>query len=315
MYDEIDYVYEVYKEKSFSQAAKNLFVSQPALSSAIKKVETRLGIVIFDRSSQPIALTEEGKVYIEAVERIRMIRKGLEEQLCDMSKLKTGHITVSGENYISSFIYPKIIIEFMNKYSGIDIEMVESNSHDLQNLLLSESVDLLIDYKFDPELYQSYPLADEHILLCVPHGAPINDKFAEYQLTAKDVKNGKHLKKSCKSLDLSEFADETFIILKKGNYSHRHSMELCAEAGFTPKVKIYPDQMITSYNMSRAGMGISLIPDLLVKSAAESGKCVFYKLSNENSLRKLCLGFKKNHYMSRAVEAFINTALEVYKTE
>ena len=313
MYDEIDYVYEVYKEKSFSAAAKNLFVSQPALSSAIKKIETKLGIAIFDRSSQPIALTEEGKVYVEAIERIRSIKNGLETRLSDMSKLKTGHITVSGENYISSFIYPKIIIEFMERYGGIDIEMVESNSHDLQNQLLAENVDLLIDYKFDPTLYDSYPLTEEHIILCVPKKLAINEDLKEFQLTARDIKNGKHLKSNCGGVHLKDFADEMFVILKKGNYSHRHSMELCAEAGFTPKVKIYPDQMITSYNMSRAGMGISLIPDLLIYASPESGKCVYYKLLDASSLRQLCIGFKKNRYMSRAVEAFIKTALEVYK--
>ncbi len=313
MYDEIDYVYEVYKEKSFSAAAKNLYVSQPALSSAIKKIEARFGITIFDRSSQPITLTDEGKVYIEAIERIRAIKNGLETHLADISKLKTGHITVSGENYISSFIYPKIIIEFMQRYGGIDIEMVESNSHDLQNRLLGEEADLLIDYNFDPQLYETYPITTEHVLLCVPKKLEINERLKDYMMTARDIKNGKHLKAECKPVDLKELENETFVILKKGNYSHKHSMELCEEAGFTPKVKIYPDQLITSYNMSRAGMGISMIPDLLVYSSPETGRCVYYKLTSAKSLRTLSLGFKKNRYMSRAVEAFIKTALEVYK--
>ncbi len=312
MYDEIDYVYAVYKEKSFSGAAKKLFVSQPALSSSIKKTETKLGITIFDRGSQPIALTDEGRVYIEAAEKILAIKNGLTEKLNDMSELKTGKITVSGENYISSFIYPKIIIEFKNKYEGIDIEMVESNSHDLQNKLFDESVDLLIDYQFDTELYESHPLTNEHIILCVPNKLSINERLVDYRLTAKDIKSGRHLKGSCPSVSLSEFKDEEFVILKKGNYSHYHSMELCAEAGFVPSVKIYPDQMITSYNMSRAGMGVSLIPDLLIYSSPESGKCFFYKLSEVNSLRRLQIGFKRNRYKSRAVQEFIKTAIDVY---
>ena len=313
MYDEIDYVYEVYKEKSFSAAAKNLYISQPALSSAIKKIEARFGITIFDRSSQPITLTDEGRVYIDAVERIRAIKNGLETHLADISKLKTGHITVSGENYISSFIYPKIIIEFMQRYGGIDIEMVESNSHDLQNRLLGEEADLLIDYNFETQLYDTYPLTTEHVLLCVPKKLEINERLKDYVMTARDIKNGKHLKSECKPVDLKEFENETFVILKKGNYSHKHSMQLCEEAGFTPKVKISPDQLITSYNMSRAGMGVSMIPDLLVYSSPETGRCVYYKLSSASSLRTLNIGFKKNRYMSRAVEAFIKTALEVYK--
>ncbi len=312
MYDELEYVYEVYKEKSFSQAAKNLFISQPALSSSIKKTEGNLGIIIFDRSSQPITLTDEGRVYIEAIEKIRAIQKDLMSRLNDMSDLKIGSLVVSGENYISSFIYPKIIISFMEKYSGIQIDMVESNSHDLQNQLLNESVDLLIDYKFDTELYDSHPLAQEHIILCVPKHLEINERLGEYQLSAKDIKNRKHLKKTCKGVLLEEFQNETFIILKKGNYSHYHSLEMCESAGFTPNVKIYPEQLITSYNMSRAGMGVSLIPDLLIYSSPESGKCIFYKIDNLNAKRTLCLGVKKNRYKNKAVDAFIKTALDVY---
>ena len=155
----------------------------------------------------------------------------------------------------------------------------------------------------------------EHMRVALEHGytgiAYVDILDADGSM-ALPVKNGKHLKNVCPGVRLREFSEETFVILKKGNYSHSHSMELCKEAGFVPKVKIYPDQMITSYNMSRAGMGISLIPDLLIYASPESGKCVYYKLLDASSLRRLCIGFKKNRYMSRAVEAFIKTALEVY---
>ena len=62
MFDGMDYVYEVYLARSFSAAAKKLFISQPALSAAVKKVEKQLGITIFDRSTNPITLTQAGRV-------------------------------------------------------------------------------------------------------------------------------------------------------------------------------------------------------------------------------------------------------------
>ncbi len=64
------YVYEVYREKSFSKAAQNLYISQPSLSARIKKVEERIGVPLFDRSTSPLQLTEVGKAYIEAAEEI-----------------------------------------------------------------------------------------------------------------------------------------------------------------------------------------------------------------------------------------------------
>ena len=65
MFSGMNYVYEVYKEQSFSKAAENLYISQPALSSMIKKIETKIGMPLFDRSTSPIQLTECGKKYIK----------------------------------------------------------------------------------------------------------------------------------------------------------------------------------------------------------------------------------------------------------
>ena len=61
MFQGMRYVYEVYKEMSFSRAAKNLYISQPSLSTAVKKAEDRIGFPIFDRSTSPIQLTELGR--------------------------------------------------------------------------------------------------------------------------------------------------------------------------------------------------------------------------------------------------------------
>lgn len=69
MFQGMEYVYEVYKEKSFSKAAASLFISQPSLSANVKRIEKRIGCPIFDRSTKPLQLTECGRKYIESVER------------------------------------------------------------------------------------------------------------------------------------------------------------------------------------------------------------------------------------------------------
>ena len=172
-----DYVYEVYKAKSFSIAAKKNFVSQPALSAIVKKVEKGLGVTLFDRSTLPISLTDAGKIYISAIEDIRSTKKKMLEDLADVNELKTGTITVSGENFVSSFIMPEIIMKFSERYEGIKVELVESNSPDLRKRLLNEGIDLLIAHDFDKNLYSCEPLFDEMILLAVPNSFKINKNF------------------------------------------------------------------------------------------------------------------------------------------
>lgn len=75
MQQDMRYVYEVYKQKSFSKAAQALFITQPALSIAIGKLEDKIGMPIFDRSTRPISLTTAGRVYLRAIERTRALRR------------------------------------------------------------------------------------------------------------------------------------------------------------------------------------------------------------------------------------------------
>ena len=185
--NEKDYIYEVYKERSFSIAAKNLYITQPALSASVKKVEKQLGITIFDRSTSPIILTEEGKVYIESIEKIMHVEDEMKNRLFDMNELKTGTIRISGENFVSSFIIPKIINEFSKRYPGIKVELTESNSPDLRQLLINDSIDLLIAHDFDKNLYSAEPLFEETLLLAVPENFKENDDLKEYAFSREDI--------------------------------------------------------------------------------------------------------------------------------
>lgn len=306
-----DYVYEVYKAKSFSVAAKKNFVSQPALSAIVKKVEKSLGVTLFDRSTLPISLTDAGKIYISAIESIRETKKKMQEELADVNELKTGTLTVSGENFVSSFIMPEIIMEFSKLYPGIKVELVESNSPDLRKLLLTEGIDLLIAHDFDKTLYSCEPLFDEMILLAVPTSFCVNEKLKSSRLTLKELKIGKHLLKDCPTVSITEFVDDNFLLMKKGNDMQRRAEMIFSEKSFEPNVRITLDQLITSYNMTRAGMGIAFITDMLALYSNDDN-CYFYKLNTANVIRTMYIGYKKNSYLTKSCRAFIELAKKVY---
>lgn len=307
-----DYIYEVYKEKSFSVAAKKFFVSQPALSAMIKKVEKSLGVMLFDRSTSPITLTEAGKIYIKNIEAMRSLQKRLHEELNDVCELKTGSLIVSGENFVSSFIMPKVIMRFSELWAGIKIELVESNSPDLRKLLLTDAIDLLIAHDFDQKLYSCEPLFDETVLLAVPKRLEINKRLNNFALTIEDIKNNAHLLPTCPAVDLIEFKEEDFLFMKKGNDMYRRAQSLCEDAGFTPKIRINLDQLITSFNMACAGMGIAFTTDMLATSS-NVDNCYYYKIKGEHTTRRMFIGYKRNRYISKACASFIEVAKEVYK--
>ena len=79
MQTEMEYVYRVYQEKSFSKAAEDLFLTQPALSMAVRKVEDSLGMPIFDRSVRPMRLTPAGEAYIEFIRNTQYLEQELQQ--------------------------------------------------------------------------------------------------------------------------------------------------------------------------------------------------------------------------------------------
>ena len=111
----MEYVYEVYKEKSFSKAARNLFISQPSLSANVKRIEKRIGYPIFDRSTTPIRLTECGERYIRAVEEMRAVENSFYNYITDYGGLKTGSLKLGGSSLYSSYVLPKLISRFTGR--------------------------------------------------------------------------------------------------------------------------------------------------------------------------------------------------------
>ena len=128
MFSGMNYVYEVYKEQSFSKAAENLYISQPALSSMIKKIETKIGMPLFDRSTSPIQQTESGKKYIKTAEKIKDLENEFAYYVGNLQELKTGRLSVGGTYLFSSFIFPPIIDKFRRAYPHVKLNLFEGHT-------------------------------------------------------------------------------------------------------------------------------------------------------------------------------------------
>jgi len=305
----MEYVYEVYLEKSFSRAARKLFISQPALSAAVKKVEKELGLPLFDRSTSPIQLTPAGKAYIEAVGQILTIQKNLQNYCNDLASLTSGSLSLGGTNFFSSCILPPIIKSFANTYPNINLIITESSSTELYTKLLTEEIDLIVDSGlYDEHLYESYPLLEDHIMLAVPTDNPLNKDYPFALLTQQDIINDHHEDKDTPSLSLSHFASENFLLLGKGNDMNRRAFDLCQSSGFTPKVRLYLNQLMTAYHMACQGLGLTFLTDSLIKLGTPNTNLVYYKIRDTSATRKIFIAYKKNGYLTHAMQEFIRLA-------
>lgn len=309
MFQGMEYVYEVYKEKSFSKAAKNLFISQPSLSATVKRVESRIGYPIFNRNTTPLTLTECGERYIQSVEEILAIENSFANFVNDLGGLKTGHLTLGGSSLFSSCVLPQLIGEFTKRFPQVKITLIEESTAQLYELLLSGVLDLAIDnYPFNETVFGRRLFQEEHLLLAVPRSFAVNQRFVSYQVTVEQIRQGLFLDEKIAPVPLGQFKNESFILLKQENDTRRRSTKLCQAHGFSPKVVLELDQQMTSYNITCTGMGISFISDTLIRHVPPHPDVVYYKLPGEDTCRNLYFYWKNGKYISRAMEEFLQMA-------
>ena len=300
------YVYEVYKERSFTKAAQNLYISQPSLSARIKKIEEIIGEPLFDRSTTPLQLTEVGKVYIEAAEEITQIEQRVENYINDLAGLKTGNLAVGASTLFAAYVVPSLITQFNQKFPDVHIRLIEGNTAELEEMLGSNALDFVIDnYHYDSILYNKELYCEENILLAVPKHFAVNEELGMYQLSYKNIKNKNYLSRKYPAVPLGRFADIPFIMLTQGNDTRTRGDRLCRNVGFKPNIVLEFNQQSTAYMASSTQLGATFISDILVSQLPAFENLVYYKLDGEEAKRKVFFYYKTHKYKTRVMEEFI----------
>lgn len=314
MFTKYRYVYAVYEEQNFTRAAKKLFISQPSLSAAIKNIEKKVGAPLFERYGSGARLTEIGREYINTVEKLMRIEKEFSDKLSDIYSLESGHITVGGTNYLSSFVLPGIITRFSALYPNIEVTLEEAKSKNLIDMIENEQLDIVVD-SFDETMdaYCGYPLVNERILLCVPANRRVNDNLEKYQISPDVIYNGSANLESFPPVPVEVFCDEKFILLKNGNDMYERAMTIFSKSNISPKVLFSVDQMNIAYSLAQSGMGLCFATDTFFRYGKFQNNVVLYNVGEEHCSRTLYIAHKKNKYCSKAMTEFIRIAKEVVK--
>lgn len=309
MFTNKDYVYEVYKLRSFSKAADKLFISQPSLSATIKRVEERLGAALFDRSVYPIQLTDCGAEYIKCIEKIRDIENGFHNYMNDLNELEAGSLTIGAPSFFASFILPSLIAQFQSKYPNIKTELVESSTVELEKQLRNGDVDLIVDnYQYDDTEFAKRSFYQERLVLSVPERFIPNERCRPFILRREDISEDRHLEEQTPAIPLQWFKDSPFVLLKRGNDTRLRADRICEESGIEPRIALLLDQLSTAYQVSCHGMGITFVSDALIKQVATEHDIAYFKIDSLHTLRQNWFYYRHNKYVTKAMDSFLTIA-------
>ena len=280
--------------KSFSKAADELYVSQPAVSYSIKRLEEELGVKLFIRLNKNIKLTEQGEkllFYIEnAFNNIISGHKALKESNDELS----GEISIGIHSNIGTFLLPKYIKKFLSLYPNVKISIYNSRSGELKKQMQEGKLDILIlHYPIftDSENYQ-----EEKIISCESCFFGIKKFYDSFVISQKEKLLIEYpLLLPLKGFVTSNSLDKAF---KNNNMILKSNMYL------------YTTEMIVS--LAKEGLGIGWALKNCIEKEIEEG--IFYEIPVDMKLPKIDLGLaynKKN--ISKTALVFVNFLLDEIK--
>jgi DNA-binding transcriptional LysR family regulator len=310
------YVYQVYVDKSFSIAARNLFISQPALSQAISRLEKELDIKIFQRGKIPISLTPQGEIYIEMLEEIMEAEARMQRSFRRLSDMTYGSITIGGSSYAAYCLMTGICGEFYKRFPKIKVTLDIGNvgKRDiLKEKLQNGQIDLLITYTDSSNDPQFIPIMNERLIIAINKSFPINEELKKYVLTREEIITGTYtLDKEIK--DLSVFKDIPFTAYENNSLTERRMSDMLGAYKTTPYSIKDARHSEMQYKLMCSGIGAVMTTDLLIMNNQRIQNDILYFVpASKESHRTVYLQRRLPISENPITDNFISIAKEVCK--
>ena len=243
---DLQYLVAVADHRHFRKAAEACFVSQPTLSTQLRKLEAELGVSLIERNPRHVMLTEAGR---QVVERARVVLRET-ESIGDIARRlqvpEAGSLRVGLFPTLAPYLLPHVVPNVRREFPRLELLLVEDKTDELLAQLRDGKLDaavlaLPID---DDQLHEEF-LFDEDFVLAVPNEHPL----AEADMVAA----------------MSTMTGESLLLLEDGHCLRDQTLEVCQLAGASERTGFRATSLETLRQMVAAGVGITLLPRLAVQ--------------------------------------------------
>ncbi len=284
--------YMVAKSGSLTKAKEELFISQPAVSQAIKQLETQLGGRLFIRTSKGMELTGEGRVMYEYVKQAYALISIAENKFSQMKGLEFGDITIGASDTVSKFYLLKYVKNFRAKYKDVNVRINNCPSDENISLLKSGKLDMCFINSCgdlgDSSLQLTPCLKLRECFVCDPVTATkIDHPLTAAELTARDL-----------------------ILLDNRSSTRKYIEESITAAGGTVKPSLELSSVDLIVEFTKIGMGIGCVTREFVKSELARGELVEVPTTFELPERAIALTTVKGLPLNFAAQKFADSVLK-----
>ena len=292
---------QVAEGKSFSKAAKELFLTQPTISAHIASLERELNARLFVRNTKEVSLSEDGKDLYRYAKQIIDLQKQIEERFETEEEGSRHCITIAASTIPAQYLLPRVLKRFNEKYPDEQIKIMESDS----SKVVSQIVDHIVDVGFTGTVLEKkhcryLPFYKDKLAVITPN-------TERYRRLKEESPEG-----------IGWILEEHLIMREEGSGTRKEAEEQLKAAGI-PAEKLDVIASIgnqeTIKKSVRQGMGITILSELAAVDEEADGELLTFPIPGADAGRDINLVYNKNYQLSRSAERFIKVVKEVYLRE
>lgn len=268
---------------SATAAGEKLYIAQPSISLAISELEEYYGIKLFDRISKRLYITEAGKNFLQYANHIVNLFEELETEVKNFDT--QGVIRVGASITIGNYLLPKYIEEFKRLHSNMEVQAIIDNSDTIEQNVIKNNIDLALieGIIHSPYIKSTYFKKDELVLICgLSHPLAVNEE-----------------------VNIDMLNRENFLLREKGSAGREICDGLFVEHGIDIKILWESSSTQAIIKGVTRGLGLSILPYLLVKDSIERGEVKVIKIKDVSLKRNFSIIYHKNKFLTSSAKDFI----------
>lgn len=288
--NQLEYFRTLAYTNHFTQAARMISVSQPALSRSIAKLERELGVALFHRVGKTIRLTQYGQLFLIHVERVLQEIANGKQAIANLAEPDQGVVNLSFLHSLGSYLVPPLLSKFREKYPKIQFRLNQSNSAYLTKELIDGDADLcLCSTLMTTETLGWISLGTEELFIIVPSRHPLATR---------------------NSIQLREIEQEPFVTFKPMYGLRLLADQFFETASIRPNITFEGDEIMTVAGLVDANLGVALIPRI---PGLTHLNIAFLSVDSPTCSRPLGMAWNTHKFFSPAAKKFQRFVIETFR--
>ncbi len=270
---DLKYIIALADYSHFGKAAKACFVSQPALSMQIQKLEDNLGIKLFERTNKKVITTDAGKEIIKHARNIIREAKDIEDIAKTMQSPLSGNIKIGAFPTLAPYLFSKIIPSISKKMPNIKLFLIEEKTHKLIKKLEDGDIDCaFLTLPVNNNIFELKELFCDEFFLAVPKNHQLSNK---------------------KEIEKNDLKNENLLLLEEGHCLRDQSLDICNMMNISEKQDFRATSIETLRQMVISNIGMTLMPKIAIN---KNDDIIYIRFTNPQPSRTIALIWRKTSY-------------------